>query len=67
MLQQPVGLFKLMLDLFHMIYVQGKDLLLHDFMKYTIDTDLPWGTHKLICFRLGIMLDTAKHYSMIPV
>ena len=66
MLSEPIGLLKLMLNLFYMSNIQGRELCWHDFMKYMINIVLCWDTCEL-CFKLGMMLDMSKLYGLIPV
>ena len=53
MLPQPVGLLKLMLNLFFIIDIQGRELCWHDFMKYPYNIVLCQDTCELICFKLA--------------
>ena len=55
-----------MLILLYLIRTQGRELYLHDFIKYAFDIGLCWDTCELIPFKLFMMLDMIKFYSMIP-
>ena len=67
MLPQPVGLLKFMLNLFLQVVFKGENsadvILLYD---YAFNVVMCWDTCLPICFKLGIMLDTTKFYSLIP-
>ena len=73
MLPQLLGLLKLMLNLFCTSTIQGRELCGHDFVKYSInilqrrDTCEPICFRRLICFKLGMVLDMTKLCSLIPV
>ena len=62
-LPQPVGLLKLVLNMFCTDIVKGRELC---FIKYTNNFILGLGTCEPICFRLGMMIDTAKLYILNP-
>ena len=64
---QPNGLLKLVVNLFCTSNIQGRDLCLHDFIKYAINIVHCWDTCKPIYFKLGMMLHTTKLYSLISV
>ena len=67
-LLQSVGLFKLMLYLFHMIDIQGRDFFLDDFIKCALNSGLCSDAQEVevpIFFKLGIMLDVTKLYILI--
>ena len=67
MMQQPVGLLKLMLNLFRTISVQWRELYVCNFIKYTFNIGLHQDTCEPICFKLGMMLGTTKLFRMIPI
>ena len=67
MLPQSVGLLKLMLNLFCTRYIQETGLCWPDYIKYTFNIITCQDTHERICFKLCMMLDTTKLYSLIPV
>ena len=56
MLPQPVGLLKLMLNLFCTSNTQGREICRCEFIKYTINIVLCLDTCEQICFKLGMML-----------
>ena len=64
---QPVGVLKLMLNLFCRSNIQGRELCWYDFIKHMINIALCQDTCGSICFKLGMMLDMTKLYSLIPV
>ena len=47
--------------------VQGRELCWHDFMKYMFNIICQDTYEPIFFFKLGMMLDTAKLYSLIPV
>ena len=55
-------LIQFMLNIFCTSNIQGTELCWCDVKKYTIDIVLCQDACELICFKLGIMLDTAKLY-----
>ena len=61
---QTVGL-RLMLNLFCIIFVEKRKLYSHDFIIYIFNTGLYQDICDLICFKLGMMLDTVEVYSRI--
>ena len=68
LLLQPVGLLQLILNIFHIINIQGSKLDLGPFIKYIYNIDLSSYTYGLIiCFKLAMMLDMPTPYSLIPV
>ena len=60
-------LMMLMVNLFRLIYSQGRELYLHYFIKCSFDIGFHQNACELICFKLGMMQDTTKLQSMIPV
>ena len=58
MLSQPICLLKLMLNLFYMIMIKGREPYLDDFIRYTINIGLHLDVHEPICLKLGIMIDS---------
>ena len=52
-----------MLYSFDIIDIQGREIYLHDFVKYTCNTGLHLDTYKPICFKLGLILDLTNFYS----
>ena len=58
-----------MLNLFHIITIQlqGRKLYICDCMKYTFDASLRWDICESVSFKVGMMLDATKLYSMIQV
>ena len=62
-----VSLFKLMVHLFCTKNIQGRKLCWHDLMKYTFYIVMHQDTCVMICFKLGIMLNCTKLYSLILV
>ena len=66
-LPQPVVLLKHVLIIFCMIDGQGRELDFYDCMKYTLNIGRHPDTNELICFKLGMMLNTTKVLSTIPV
>ena len=67
MLLQLVGLLKFMLNLFCTNTFQARELCGRDFIKYRINIVLCQDTCQLICFKLGMILDTTIVYSLILV
>ena len=63
MFPQPVGFFKLVLNLVCRSNTQGRELCWHDFIRYMFNIVMCQDTYELICFKLGMMLDTTKLYS----
>ena len=55
------------LNLFHTINIRGRELYLCDIIKYTFNIVLRHHSWEPIYFKLGMMLDTANLYSVIPV
>ena len=47
--------------------MQGRELCWRDFIRSMIDIVLCQDSCKPICFKLGVMLDTVKLFSLIPV
>ena len=68
LLPQPVLVSKLILNMIHVISIQGREVYLCDFIRYTFNIGLCMDAYELICFKLVIMLDKTKVYSisMIP-
>ena len=66
-LPQPVVLLKLVLNLLCRSNVQGRELCRHDFRKGTVNIVLCQYSCELICFKLGMMIDSTKLYNLIPV
>ena len=66
-LPQPVGLLKLMLDWFYISNIQGRERLWCYFMKYMFNIVMHQDTCEPICFKLGMVLNTTKLYSLIPI
>ena len=66
-LPQPVGLLKLTQTLFCEIDIQGREVCLHDFMKKSFSTGLRLDTCDWTGFKLDMVLDVTKFYSMIPL
>ena len=64
---QPACLLKLILNLFCTINFQEGELYLPDFIKYAFNFGMRQNICKLICFKLGMMLDMTNLYSMILV
>ena len=62
-----VGLWKLMLNLFCTSVIQVREFCWRDFKKSAFNIVLCQDTCELICCNLGLMLNTAKLYSLIPV
>ena len=58
MLPQPVGLSKLRLNLICTSTIQRRELCRRDFTKFRMNIILCQDTGELICFKLGMMLDT---------
>ena len=58
LLPQPVGLLKLMLNLFHVMNVQGRELYLRGFVKYIFNSGFHLDAYELISFKLDLMIDT---------
>ena len=56
-----------MLDLPRRIDIQGRKFYLYAFIKYTFNISLCPDTYDLICFELGVMLDTANLCCVLPV
>ena len=52
---QPVILLKLILDLFRMINIQGRELCLRDFANFAFSSGLRRDTCKPICFKIGLI------------
>ena len=67
MLSQPVSLWRHMLKFFCTSNIQGKELSWHDSMKYAFIIVLCWDTREPICFKLRMMLNMTKLYSLSPV
>ena len=59
MVSLPVGLFKLMLDLFHTVF-KGENTALVIFIKYTSIIGLCLDAYEPNSYKLGVMLDTIK-------
>ena len=59
-------LLKLIQNLVCSSSIQGREHCWQYFIKYMISIVLSPGTCKLICFKLGVMLDMTKLYSWIP-
>ena len=66
MLPQSVGLLKLMLNTFHVISIQGRELYLHDCVKYIFNIGLCSDSFEPISFTLSMMIDTTKLCILIP-
>ena len=66
-LLQPVDLLKLMLNIICTSNIQGRELCWCDLMKCTISIIMCQDTCELICFKLGMILNTTKLNSLIPV
>ena len=71
-LSQPVGLLKLVLNLCvcvcaraHTHNIQERKLCWCDFMKYMFNIVMCQDTCEPICFKLWMILDTTKLYSLI--
>ena len=47
--------------------IKGRELHRHHVMKYTLNIVMCHYTWEWICFKLGMMLNTTKLYSLIPV
>ena len=67
MLTQPVGLLKLILNLFYTSNIQGRVLCRYDFMNYTFNINMFQDTCEPICFKVGVMLNSTKLCSLIQV
>ena len=65
MLSQTAGLMKLKLNSVCTRNIQGRELCWRDFMKYTFNLVLCWGTCEPTCFKLGMKLSTTKLHSLI--
>ena len=61
---EPVG--KADISLLYTIGIQGRNLHLSDFVKYTSNIGLRSVTYKPISFKLGVIIDSIKLYSLIP-
>ena len=59
-LLQPVGLLKLMLNLFDMNRVQWRELCLLDFVRQTFDIGFCLHSCESICFKLRMLIETAS-------
>ena len=66
-LPKSVGLLKFMLNVLSTIDIQGRGFYLRDFIKYTFNIGLRRDACELISFKLCMMLDTTRFYTMIPV
>ena len=66
MLPCPVGLFKLILNLFCWTDTEGRQLYLSDFIEHS-DIGLCSDACEPILFKHGMTLDTTKFYSLISV
>ena len=60
-------MLKLKLNPVHMSDIDKREQQVIDFIKYFFNFDLRSDIDKLICFKLGMMLDTNKVYILIPV
>ena len=67
MLPQSVGLLKLMLNFLCTSNIQGWELCWRDFMEYSFNIVMLRDACERICFKLGMMLNTSKLYSLSPV
>ena len=67
MLLQPVGLLKVIQNLFCAINIQEREPYLGEWMKYAFNIDLRSNTFGPISFKLGMMIDTTALYGLIPV
>ena len=67
LLPWPAGLLKLWLDLYCRINRQGIEPYLGDIIQSTFHIGLHLDTYKLISFKFGVQINTAKLYSFIPV
>ena len=67
LLSQPVGFLKLMLNSFSTSIIEGRELCWCGCMKYAFNIVMCQDTCEPICFKLGVMLNTAEFYSLIPV
>ena len=67
LLAHPVGLLKLMLNLFCTSNIQEKELCWRDFIKYMINIVVCRDACEPICFKLDVMLGMTKLYNLIPV
>ena len=53
MLPQPTGLLKIVLNMFFMINVQGRNLFLHNFAKYAFNVGLRSNVMSLFVLNLA--------------
>ena len=67
MLSQSVALLKLMLTLFYMSLMKGRELYLGDFVKLPSTLAIIQTLRNLFFFKLGMMLDKTKLYRFITV
>ena len=62
MLPQSIGLLKLVLNVFRVIYIQGREFCSRHYMKHTFSTGLFPDSYEPVCFKLGTMQGTTKLY-----
>ena len=67
LLAQSGGLLKLILILFCMVNIQGRELYFRDFIRCTFYIGLCPDTFEPVCFKLGMMLGTTMRCSVIQV
>ena len=58
---------KLMLSLFHMINIQGREPYIGDFINIAFYTGILLDAYETIYVKLGMIIDASNLYSLIPV
>ena len=66
-LPQPVGLSKLVLNLFCIVNIQERESDFRDFINYIIYIGLCLDSCELISFKQGLIMDSIQPYSFIAV